>query len=221
MEAYLAPLVIEMQSAANFEKAIGAKRYMKNLFEHLGTDAKTRRKIMNTFIKEHGLPDSLKLKEFTFVLWEKPEREYQYIAIDVLQKLTKKLRETDIEWIEELITRKSWWDTVDGLAVSICGPYFQLYPKKIIPATERWMQSGNIWLQRSALLYQLKYKKNTDTAIMAKFIEHLAGHREFFIRKAIGWVLREYSKTNKEWVRGFVDSHVLSPLSYKEATKYL
>ncbi len=83
------------------------------------------------------------------------------------------------------------------------------------------MKSGNMWLQRSALLFQLKYKQDTDTVLLANYIEQLSSHKDFFIRKAIGWVLREYSKTNKEWVREFLNHHTLSGLSVREASKYL
>lgn len=221
MEHYLARLYEKMQLAANPERAVGAKKYMKNQFEFLGMDSNTRRIIMREFLKEQGLPEISKIRDFCFALWDRPEREYQYIALDVLQKVTKKLHEKDIEWLGQLIIRKPWWDTVDGLAASICGVYFQLYPNQIKPVTGKWIQSGNMWLQRSALLFQLKYKKQTDTVILGKYIEKLMGGHEFFINKAIGWVLREYSKSNKEWVKRFVDSHSLAPLSYREALKYL
>jgi 3-methyladenine DNA glycosylase AlkD len=221
METYIGDLSEKMEIAVNPVKAIGAKQYMKNQFEFLGVDSSTRRKILSEFLKEKGIPVISKLSEFCFLLWDKPEREYQYVAIDVLQKIAKKLNENDIEWLEQLIMRKPWWDTVDGLAASICGIYFQLYPEQIEIVTGKWIQSGNIWLERSALLFQLKYKKQTNTTLLSKYIEELTGSREFFINKAIGWVLREYSKSNKEWVRRFVDTHSLAPLSYREATKYL
>ena len=220
-ENYLAPLFKKMRNAANAEKAVGAKKYMKNQFEFLGIDAKKRKEIKSSFLKQYGTPDLPFLKDAILELWNQPEREYQYIAIEILQKLTNKLQEEDIKWIEQLITIKSWWDTVDGLSSWICGSYFQLYPKKIKTVTEKWILSGNIWLQRSALLFQLKYKGKTDTVLLAKYIEQLTGGREFFINKAIGWVLREYSKSNREWVKEFVNIHSLAPLSYREATKYL
>jgi 3-methyladenine DNA glycosylase AlkD len=220
-ENYFAPLFEKMRNASNAEKAVGAKKYMKNQFEFLGIDSKKRKEIKSSFLKQHGTPDLPLLKDVILELWNRPEREYQYIAIEILQKLTNKLQEEDIEWIEQLITIKSWWDTVDGLSSWICDSYFQLYPDKIKPVSENWILSGNIWLQRSALLFQLKYKGKTDSVLLAKYIGQLTGSREFFINKAIGWMLREYSKSNKEWVKGFVSSHSLAPLSYREATKYL
>jgi 3-methyladenine DNA glycosylase AlkD len=96
------------------------------------------------------------------------------------------------------------------------------YPDQIKPVTTRWMDSGNIWLQRSCLLFQLSYKKDTDLALLFGFIEKLAGHKSFWIRKAIGWVLREYSKTDPQTVRHFIDAHPgLSGLSKREALKVI
>jgi len=124
-------------------------------------------------------------------------------------------------WLEQLIVQKSWWDTVDGLASWIIGTYFQLYPQTVVGVTEKWMNSGNMWLQRTSLIFQLKYKKNTDTQLLSNYILRLADRKEFFIRKAIGWVLREYSKTNKQWVKNFIQTNKLSALSYREASKYV
>jgi 3-methyladenine DNA glycosylase AlkD len=221
MDKYLIPLSERMRNASNPENAIGAKKYMKNQFEFLGINAPIRYEILREFFKENGLPEITGLKKIVFELWEEPEREYQYIAIELIRKRVKNLREEDIIWIEQLLERKSWWDTVDALSAWICGFYFQKYPAMTEVVTEKWILSKNIWLQRSALLFQLKYKKQTNTILLTRYIEHLIGSREFFINKAIGWILREYSKTNKNWVLKFVESHSLAPLSFREATKYL
>lgn len=221
MEEYIQNLAEEIRALANPVRAEFAKKYMRNKFEFIGPDAKTLRNCIRSYVRENGYPDINRLGEFSLTLWEFPEREFQHTALEIIRKLSKKLNKRDIEWIEQLIVHKSWWDTVDGLAGWICGTYFSLFPEQINPVTGRWMKSGNLWLQRSSLLFQLKYKQNTDTKLLAKYIEQLASHPDFFIRKAIGWILREYSKTNKEWVREFVNSHTLSGLSVKEASKYL
>ena len=210
-----------MHEAAKPERAIWAKKYLKDQFEMLGVDAPTRKQIFRSFLSDRGLPVIEQLEEVSWYLWQQEEREFQYIALEIIVKLSKKLREQDIDWIEKLIVTKSWWDTVDGIAAWICGKYFQLYPAQIIPVTRQWMDSNNIWLQRSALLFQLQYKQTTNTTLLSLYILELSEHKEFFIRKAIGWILREYSKTNKEFVREFVKSYPLSSLSQREATKYL
>ena len=220
MNDYLQPLINEIRSQANPQKAIWAEKYLKNQFKCLGLNGSSLKRALKDFIKSYKLPDIDKLEEISLFLWEMEEREFQYCAVIIINKLSKKLRKEDIDWIQKLIVSKSWWDSVDGLAMWICGEYFKLYPEQIPDVTKDWMESGNIWLQRTSLIFQLKYKKNTDTEILSKYIVQLADHKNFFIRKAIGWILREYSKTNKEWVRDFVSKNTLSGLSVREATKY-
>ncbi len=221
MEQYLLPLVKKFEAARDPKRAEFCRHYLKNQYEFIGLDAKTLRSLIADFIKENDYPDSDRLGEFARTLWNMSEREYQQAAIEIIRKSTKQLSKTDIVWIEELIIQKSWWDTVDGIAIFICGDYFKLFPEQIVPVTGKWIDSDNMWLNRSALLFQLKYKSATDTELLSKYIDKRAGHKDFFVRKAIGWVLRDYSKKNPAWVRAFVDKHTLSGLSYREATKYI
>ena len=221
MEKYIQDLIRRIRELADPVRAEFAKKYMRNQFEFIGPDTKTFRTCIDNYIQQKGYPEIDQLGKFSLALWELPEREFQQAAIHIIRKQSKKLRKKDIQWIEKLIVKKSWWDTVDGLAGWICGTYFNLFPEQIKPVTESWMKSGNMWLQRSALLFQLKYKQNTDTDLLSDYIQQLAAHPDFFIRKAIGWILREYSKTNKAWVKEFVTSHTLSGLSLREASKYI
>jgi 3-methyladenine DNA glycosylase AlkD len=137
----------------------------------------------------------------------------------LLEKKSKKAGVQTAELIEQLIVTKSWWDTVDALAAIHAGALFSRYPELVKLYIPRWMKSGNMWLQRSAILFQLKYKKNTDETLLFDCMRQLSGSREFFIRKAIGWALREYGKTNPAAVMDFVARQPLSPLSYREATR--
>jgi len=218
---YLSPLIEKLESSGNTERAIASKKYLKDQFESLGIYSKIRREIIKEFLDKYDLPPIHKMEDISFYLWNLPERDFQHTAIDILDKVKKQLRKNDIVWLEQLIVQKSWWDTVDGLAAWIIGTYFQLYPQTIVAVTEKWMDSGNMWLQRTSLIFQLKYKKNTDTQLLSAYILRLADRKEFFIRKAIGWVLREYSKTNRQWVKNFIQTNKLSPLSYREASKYI
>ncbi len=221
MENYIAPLRKKFEERADPERAAGSHKYVRNQFEFYGIPTKNFREIVKDFFKTYGYPTHDKLDEFAMYCWSLPQREYQQVVIELLRKQIKTLLKEDIDLIEKLIVQKSWWDTVDGIAAWICGTYFIRFPEQVKPVTEKWMNSGNIWLQRSALLFQLKYKKGTDTQLLASYIEKLISHKDFFIRKAVGWILREYSKTNPVWVKTFVDGHSLSGLSYREATKYL
>jgi 3-methyladenine DNA glycosylase AlkD len=143
------------------------------------------------------------------------------VAVGLLMEYIKKPEKDIIGLLEFMIVNKSWWDTVDGIAGWLVGPLFKKCPELIEPKTTQWMNSGNIWLQRTCLLFQLNYKKSTDTELLFCFIEELSGDTSFWIRKAIGWVLREYSKTNPDAVLKFVNSHQLSSLSRKEALKVI
>jgi 3-methyladenine DNA glycosylase AlkD len=120
-----------------------------------------------------------------------------------------------------MITNKSWWDTVDFIATKLVGTYLVLYPCERKNYVNKWINSGNIWLQRTAILFQLKYKEQTDFELLTYIIRQLNHTDEFFINKAIGWALREYSKTNPVKVKEFIDSVQLSNLSIKEGSKYL
>jgi 3-methyladenine DNA glycosylase AlkD len=218
---YLQPLISAFKLSANPEKALWMKNYMKGQFSYFGLESKQRREIQRSFFNENTYPSAIDLFPVVFQLWEQAEREFQYCAIDLLQKFSKKYQKADIHSIEKLLLSKSWWDTVDGLAAWTCGSYFKLFPEQIRPVTSKWMKSGNFWLQRTCLLFQLKYKADADTELLESFIADLHHEKEFFIRKAIGWVLREYSKTNAAWVREYIQKQSMSALSYREASKYL
>jgi len=103
----------------------------------------------------------------------------------------------------------------------LMGDYFKMYPEQIKKYVDKWLASGNMWLQRSALLFQLKYKKDLDEELMAYTINNLLGSKEFFINKAIGWMLREYSRTNPDWVIEFADKTELNNLSKREALRLI
>ena len=133
----------------------------------------------------------------------------------------KNFKVGDIKLIEYMIINKSWWDTIDFLSPKILGKYFKLYPDEIEKNTQKWILSNNIWLKRSAILFQLKYKETLNTDLLYRIIVPLSNSKEFFINKAIGWILREYGKTNKEWVINFVKKNKLSNLSNREALKHI
>ena len=150
-----------------------------------------------------------------------PEREFQYLALDYLVALKDSLQPEDIYHLQTLILMKSWWDTVDKLAAIPVGSICLQHPEVVQNCLLPWADSDNIWLARTAILYQLKFKSSTDTEVLSSIIEKNTNSKEFFINKAIGWALREYSKTDREWVREFVNTHTLAPLSIREASKYL
>lgn len=225
MNASLENFVMEfenlLQSRADAAVAQGASAYMRNLSEFVGVKAPVRREYLKQYLKMYGLPPHENLFEFVKLCWERPYREMQYFGMEVAEKMIRKPLHDDIEAIEYMIVNKSWWDTVDFIAVHLAGIYFLTFTDEKYPRTRKWMESGNLWLQRSALLFQLNYKKQTDLALLFAFIEELSEVREFFIEKAIGWALRHLSRTYPTEVQQFVESHSLRPLSRREALRLL
>jgi 3-methyladenine DNA glycosylase AlkD len=194
------------------------ERYMKNHFRFLGIKTPERRQLIKDVVQQHGLPNDLSiLKE----IWDLEEREFQYVALDLLSKEYKKAEKERIQFYEQLITDKSWWDTVDTIAGSLISLHFLRFPDLIHDYTGKWIQSENMWLQRAAILHQLKFKQQTDEERLFKYIKIVSSSKEFFIQKAIGWALREYSKINPTSVKDFVtkNENILAPLSKREALK--
>lgn len=201
-------------------KAPQMAAYMKNKFPFLGIQKPQRQKITKGFIKEAKKGKAVDWG-IVSMLWDLPEREFQYLAVDYLIALKDYIKAEDMERIEYLITTKSWWDTVDAIASVVVGQMCRNYPELIESHIMSWAKSSNIWLARTAILFQLKYKENTDIDLLSRIIRENSEQKEFFITKAIGWVLREYSKTNQEWVREFIRNNALQPLSIKEGSKYI
>ncbi len=218
---FIKRLELEFGKNANPEIAIGQKAYMKNQFEFYGIKTPLRRKIQKQFFVKNNLPSKNVLEKIIKTLWKKPEREYQYFSQELIERYKKQFEEKDIELFEFMITNKSWWDTIDFIAPKLVGEYFKIYPDKRDKHIESWISSENIWLQRASILFQLNYKNEFDKEFLAYIINSLLGSNEFFINKAIGWILRQYSKTNPNWVIDFTNKTPLDKLSRKEALRLI
>ena len=218
---YIHALEAEFVKAGNPQIALEQKAYMRNQFEFYGLKAATRRSVQKPFLMKAYLPPKSALSSTVKTLWGKPQREYQHFSQELAYKYVKQQEIEDIEFYEYMVQHKSWWDTVDFIATKLMSEYFKSYPEQIEPYVNKWLESDNIWLQRSALLFQLKWKKDIDTDLLRFSIKSLRGSKEFFINKAIGWVLREYSRTNPEWVLNFTHEVELNPLSRREALRLL
>lgn len=221
MIEFIETLETEFKNNSNTKIALEQKAYLRNQFEFYGITTVKRREIQKPFfIKEH-LPEKRELYKIINELWNKPQREYQYFSQELAFKYSKQLEKKDIGLFEFMVMRKSWWDTVDFISSKLMGEYFKNYPEQKDKYVQKWLKSNNIWLQRCVLLFQLKYRGDLDTALLSSIIHSLLGSKEFFINKAIGWVLREYSRTNSNWVSGFVNTTELNALSKKEALRLL
>ncbi|HOI31916.1 MAG: DNA alkylation repair protein [Bacteroidales bacterium] len=218
---YWKPLIAVFETHANPEIAAGAEKYMRNQYSFYGIPSPARTIIFKDFVKTYGLPDPADLVEVILNAWQLPQREMQYAAMNVLDKSIKRMPAQSISLFEQLIIQKSWWDTVDFIAPNLVGTLFKRFPEIRDETINHWMNSGSFWLQRSCLLFQLKYKQATDEKLLFELCTRLSGEKEFFIRKAIGWALRQYARTAPEQVRGFVENAELQPLSRKDALKHL
>ncbi len=202
------------------QQAISMRAYMRDQFLFLGIPTPLRKKLCREYFK---IAKKSKIVDWAFIraCWDSPYRELQYVAMDYLVAMQKFLAPLDVPGIRELALIKSWWDTIDGLD-RIIGNIALSYPDVNNTLLE-WSIDENLWLRRIAIDHQLLRKNKTDTELLEKIIVNNLGSREFFVNKAIGWSLRDYSKTNPEWVKCFIERHKvqLAPLSIKEASKYI
>ena len=210
----------EMIQHKNEEQARQMSKYMLNKFEYIGIKTPERRKIFKNFFKEYKNEEKIDW-EFVNKCWENKYREFQYIAADYLKNMKDKLTRDDIPKLKQLILKKSWWDTIDNLDMTIGA--LALKDSNVNKILLEWSLDENIWLRRIAIDHQLLRKDKTNTELLSKILKNNLEQTEFFINKAIGWALRDYSKTNPEWVKNFIEKNRenMAKLSIKEASKYL
>jgi len=207
------------KDAKNPDDARAMSQYMRNKFQFLGLRSPSRKALSKDFLKV-SRKENLNW-DFIFRLWNEDMREFQYLAIDYLKLHKKELTFDDTAKLRELITNKSWWDTIDGLD-RLFG-YMALSDIKIKNLMLEWSKADNIWLRRIAIDHQLGLKQQTDTILLEKIIKNNLGFDEFFINKSIGWALRDYSKVDPTWVSNFINKYKqkLSKLSIREGSKYI
>ncbi|OIQ37897.1 MAG: DNA alkylation repair protein [Bacteroidetes bacterium MedPE-SWsnd-G1] len=218
---YLDTLETEFRRNADVAIAEQQMAYMRNQFKCFGLKTPLRRELQKPFFVKKHLPEKGVMTSLVKELWGKMQREYQYFGQELAFKYVKVQEKDDIVLYEYMVTHKSWWDTVDFIAVKLMGTYFKKFPEQRQFYLKKWLESNNIWLQRSALLFQLKYKSEMDRELLRTTIVSLLDSKEFFINKAIGWVLREYSRTNPKWVVEFANSIQLNNLSRREALRLI
>ena len=216
----LLDLITDFEENRNELLAESMSKYMQDKFRFLGVRGATRTEIYRKYF-----PDARKTKtidwDFVESCWNKEEREFQYVVVYYLKAMQKFLKREDISRLKYLIVTKSWWDTVDLLAkvvgsLVIC---IEGYDQIML----EWSKDNNMWLKRVAILYQLSLKEKVDEIILDKILVNNLGDIEFFINKAIGWALRDYSKYNPEWVKEFIRKNKdnMANLSIREASKYI
>jgi 3-methyladenine DNA glycosylase AlkD len=211
---------LQQQANASFKEQMEA--YMKHKFTFFGVKAPVRKHILKESINLYKTEATENCRTITLELYNLPERELHYCAMELLARFLKnKYALKDIQLIQKLITTYSWWDTVDFIAKHILGNYLLKYPTQTQSIISNFSNHNNMWLNRSAILFQLGYKDKTDVNLLFSLCKKHAASKEFFIQKAVGWSLREYTKTNPQAVEDFVKNTTLAPLSKREALKNL
>lgn len=212
-------ILTALRAIAVPEKAAQMAAYMKNRFTFLGVATPERRQIGKPYLRA----DKGRAVDWAFIdtCWASPYREMHYIAADYLHAKQNQLTAADIPRLQTLISRNAWWDSVDSF-IRPLGDILHRCPEARAPI-EAMSRADDYWLRRAAITAQLLAKDATDTALLATVINNNLNQREFFINKAIGWALRQYSKTDAAWVRHYIAAHrdSLSVLSIREASKYL
>jgi len=196
--------------------------YMKDRFEFLGVGAPERRRLVKESLRGVAVPDEATVHAVALACWERPEREYQYCGQEYLSAHIDRCQpRSTLPLVEHLIVTKSWWDTVDVLCRAGAGSLVRRDPA-LRPQMDRWLESGDLWLIRSAILHQERWGADLDFEWVAAACVCHAEHRDFFVRKAIGWVLRTYAHRSAETadqVRSLLASAPFSGLTKREALK--
>lgn len=217
---YLAEYQHQLNSAVDPIRAAGMSAYMKYHFSFIGIPTPTRRKLIKAVeVAAAKQCDENELLELAQALWQQPEREYHYCAIELLVRGQTKLSLAALPVIEQLICTQSWWDSVDTLASKVVGDLARR-EHALVALLDQWQTSKHLWLRRTAIIYQLGWKADTDEARLFQACYINRTDPDFFIRKAIGWALRQYARTAPQAVIEFVAQTPLSPLSQREALKH-
>ena len=216
----LLDLINDLEENRNELLAESMSKYMQDKFRFLGVRGASRTEIYKKYFPEARKSKAIDW-DFIENCWKKEEREFQYVVVYYLKAMQKFLKREDISRLKYLIVTKSWWDTIDLLAKVVGSLIIRIegYDQIML----EWSKDSNIWLRRVAILYQLSLKDKVDKQVLDKILVNNLGDSEFFINKAVGWALRDYSKYNPEWVREFIKKNKenMANLSIREASKYI
>jgi len=213
--------IAELVKYSDEERALSMRAYMKDNFVFLGVQSKLRLECIREVLKSYKLASLSNFRHEIEILWLDVNRESQYAAQDLYRKRIKHESADAIDFLQWMLTTKPWWDTVDFIASNLVGPLALKYPEIKQSHLKPWITSENLWLRRTSIIYQLKYKNSVDEVFLQEAIKVNVEDKDFFIRKAIGWALRQYSKFNPDFVKDILAIYPLSNLSRKEASKYI
>jgi len=209
------------EAHSDSDAAMQISKYMKDQFVFYGIKSPQRRALLLDLLIAEKNTIEKHFWDFIEYCWSHDYRDWKYIALDLLMKRAKSMEPFDIEKLRQLIIRDSWWDTVDMLATHCIGSITLRHRQIMRPVLDTWNTDSNIWIQRTSIIHQVKYRVNTDSEQLSRYILNVRDSKEFFLQKAAGWALREYSKFNPTYVKEFVDQNVLPALTRREALRIL
>jgi len=219
--SFLEQLNNVLQENINPKNAITMEAYMKNIAPFYGIKATNRKLLSVPFLQLHKTLTGNEIINLLKQSFTYQHREMHYFGLELAEKGIKKLNSSHLHDLTELVQQKSWWDTVDFIATRLIGRILATDKSNIENLNTIWTNHANLWVNRTSIIFQLKFKEKTNQHILfSNCIKH-ANSNQFFIQKAIGWALREYAKTHPLEVKNFVESVKLKPLSKREALKNL
>ena len=223
MKALIAFAKAELRARADAEKARAMQAYMKTAMPFYGVQAAPRRRIVREAQRRFPIRTRCDYEAAVTGLWALPHREEKYAAIELAALWAEFVGQESLGLYERMIREGAWWDFVDEVAAHLVGGALAKSPDDVWPVVDRWIDDPDMWIRRSALVCQLTLKARTDATRLFDYCLRRAGEREFFIRKAIGWALRQYSYVAPGDVKRFLATHgrELSPLSCREAARVL
>ena len=213
----------ELASAANPEKAAGMQAYMKTEMPFYGVQKPGREVIVRKLVKQVDPTSSQGYRDLVLAFWNLPHREEKYIALGLARHFAEFVVPEQLDLYRRLIVEGAWWDFVDEVATKLIRSNVADHPEATWPVVDLWIDDEDMWLRRTAIICQVGLKDVTDSSRLFRFCSLRMHEKEFFIRKAIGWALREYSKTDPQAVADFAmeNRDDLSGLSYREGTKHI
>ena len=213
----------ELARVANPAKAPDMQAYMKTDMSFYGVQGPGREQILRKLLEDFPPADREEYEDLVLGLWDLPHREEKYLALGVAGRYRRFIVPDSLPLYRRLIVEGAWWDLVDEVATHMVRRLVVEHPGEVWSVVDTWIGHGDMWLRRSAIICQVGAKEHTDADRLFRFCEQRAYEKEFFIRKAIGWALREYAKVRPEAVAGFITEHRegLSGLSYREAAKHI
>jgi 3-methyladenine DNA glycosylase AlkD len=218
-------LECELRALGDAKRACGARAYLKSDLEFIGVPAKPLRAVARSFLANHPGLDRATLIALAETLWDRPVFELRAVAVALLERRTDDLVTDDLELVEDLLRRSNTWALVDWLCTKVVSPLVDRDPVAAAVVLERWSLDDDFWLRRASMLAQLPSLRagGGDFELFASFASRMVGEKEFFIRKAIGWVLRDVSKVRPDLTSQFLSRHIneVSGLTFREASKYL